>query len=100
MFDKDQLNAIFNLADTFRTCVRKERPIDHILKGKVLANIFYEVGFLPGIPEKVSSASFSALVLSNNVFRINFFLNDLFKMKEITMNVISFICLSEGNRDK
>jgi len=43
MFDKDQLNAIFNLADTFRTCVRKERPIDHILKGKVMASIFYEV---------------------------------------------------------
>jgi len=43
MFDKDELNAIFNLADTFRICVRKERPIDHILKGKVMASIFYEV---------------------------------------------------------
>jgi len=43
MFDKEQLNAIFNLADTFRTCVRKERAIDHILKGKMMASIFYEV---------------------------------------------------------
>ena len=36
MFDKEQLNAIFNLSDTLRTCVKKERPIDHILKGKVI----------------------------------------------------------------
>ena len=26
-----------------RTCVRKERAIDHILKGKVMASVFYEV---------------------------------------------------------
>jgi len=43
MFDKEQLNAIFNLSDTFRTCVRKERAIDHILKGKMMASVFYEV---------------------------------------------------------
>merc|ERR1719244_1767060 len=42
MFDKEQLNAIFNLSDTLRTCVKKERPIDHILKGKVMASVFYE----------------------------------------------------------
>ena len=42
MFNKEQLNSIFNLADTFRMCVKKERSIDHILKGKVMASVFYE----------------------------------------------------------
>lgn len=50
-----QLNSLFNLADTLRTCVMKERRIDHILKGKVvgsaipsvtswqvMASVFYE----------------------------------------------------------
>jgi hypothetical protein len=32
MFSKDQLNDIFNLAQTLRICVQKERPLDHILK--------------------------------------------------------------------
>lgn len=32
MFSKEQLNAIFNLAQTFRLCVQKERSLDHILK--------------------------------------------------------------------
>jgi len=32
MFYKEQLNAIFNLAQTFRLCVQKERSLDHILK--------------------------------------------------------------------
>lgn len=36
MFDKEQLNSIFNLSDTLRTCVKMERRIDHILKGKVI----------------------------------------------------------------
>jgi hypothetical protein len=31
-FTKDQLNDIFNLAQTFRVFVQKERPLDHILK--------------------------------------------------------------------
>ena len=31
-----QLNTLFNLSDTLRTCVMKERRIDHILKGKVM----------------------------------------------------------------
>ena len=42
MFDKEQLNTLFNLSDTLRTCVKMERRIDHILKGKVMASIFYE----------------------------------------------------------
>ena len=32
MFSKEQLNAIFNLAQTFRLCVHKERTLEHILK--------------------------------------------------------------------
>jgi carbamoyl-phosphate synthase/aspartate carbamoyltransferase/dihydroorotase len=43
MFSKDQLNDIFNLAQTLRVFVQKERPLDHILKGKVMASVFYEV---------------------------------------------------------
>lgn len=43
MFNKEQLNDIFNLAQTFRVYVSKERPLEHILKGKVMASIFYEV---------------------------------------------------------
>lgn len=42
-FTKDQLNDIFNLAQTFRIYVAKDRPLDHILKGKIMASIFYEV---------------------------------------------------------
>jgi hypothetical protein len=32
MFSKDQLNDIFNLAQTLRISVQKERPLEHILK--------------------------------------------------------------------
>ena len=42
MFDRDILYDIFNLAETFRLCVAKEQPLDHILKGKILALMFYE----------------------------------------------------------
>ncbi|CAG2061513.1 unnamed protein product [Timema podura] len=43
MFSKEQLNDLFNLAQTLRMFVHKERPLDHILKGKVMSSIFYEV---------------------------------------------------------
>ncbi|XP_014243970.1 CAD protein [Cimex lectularius] len=43
MFTKEQLNDLFNLAQTLKIYVQKERPIEHILKGKVMASIFYEV---------------------------------------------------------
>ncbi|KAK7580173.1 hypothetical protein V9T40_000802 [Parthenolecanium corni] len=43
MFNKEHLNEIFNLALTFRMYVIKQRPLDHILKGKIMASIFYEV---------------------------------------------------------
>ena len=42
MFDKDVLYSVFNLAETFRTCVAMDQSIDHILKGKVMASVFYE----------------------------------------------------------
>ncbi|KAG0725352.1 CAD protein [Chionoecetes opilio] len=41
--NKDQLNHIFDLAQTFRACINKDRPLDHILKGKLMALMFYEV---------------------------------------------------------
>lgn len=43
MFSKEQLNELFNLAQTMRVYVLKERPLDHILRGKIMASIFYEV---------------------------------------------------------
>lgn len=43
MFSKEQLNEIFNLAQTLRVYVLKGRPLDNILKGMVMALIFYEV---------------------------------------------------------
>lgn len=32
MFSKEQLNDVFNLAQTMRAYVLKDRPLDHILK--------------------------------------------------------------------
>lgn len=29
---KEQLNHIFDLAQTFRVCINKDRPLDHLLK--------------------------------------------------------------------
>ena len=42
MFTKDQLHAIFQWAEIFRMCIARDTPIDHILKGKILATVFYE----------------------------------------------------------
>ncbi|XP_011631287.1 CAD protein-like, partial [Pogonomyrmex barbatus] len=43
IFNKEILKDIFHLAETFRNAIRKERPLDHILKGKIMASVFYEV---------------------------------------------------------
>lgn len=43
MFDRDQLHAVFNLAETFRQHVAEEKPLDHILRGKLMVALFYEV---------------------------------------------------------
>uniref|UniRef100_A0A3Q2Y125 Multifunctional protein CAD n=1 Tax=Hippocampus comes TaxID=109280 RepID=A0A3Q2Y125_HIPCM len=41
-FSKEQMSHLFNIAHTLRLMVQKERSLD-ILKGKVMASIFYEV---------------------------------------------------------
>ncbi|XP_012543292.1 CAD protein [Monomorium pharaonis] len=43
IFNKEILKDIFSLAEAYRNSIRKERPLDHILKGKIMASIFYEV---------------------------------------------------------
>nr|XP_034178340.1 CAD protein [Osmia lignaria] len=43
IFTKESLKDVFNLAEMLRSAVRKERSLDHILRGKVMASIFYEV---------------------------------------------------------
>ncbi|KAF0023876.1 hypothetical protein F2P81_024506 [Scophthalmus maximus] len=41
-FSKDQISHLFNVAHNFRLMVQKERSLE-ILKGKVMASMFYEV---------------------------------------------------------
>uniref|UniRef100_A0A667Z9S5 Multifunctional protein CAD n=1 Tax=Myripristis murdjan TaxID=586833 RepID=A0A667Z9S5_9TELE len=41
-FSKEQMSHLFNVAHTLRLLVQKERSLD-ILKGKVMASMFYEV---------------------------------------------------------
>ncbi|KFB52100.1 AGAP000300-PA-like protein [Anopheles sinensis] len=43
MFTKEHLNEIFHLAQTMKARVAKDRPLDDLLRGKVMASIFYEV---------------------------------------------------------
>ncbi|XP_022667529.1 CAD protein-like isoform X2 [Varroa destructor] len=43
MFTKEQLHAIFDLAQQYSVAVHKSRPLDHVLRGRVMASIFYEV---------------------------------------------------------
>jgi carbamoyl-phosphate synthase / aspartate carbamoyltransferase / dihydroorotase len=43
MFTKEHLNDIFNLAQIMKARVIKDRPLDDLLKGKIMASIFYEV---------------------------------------------------------
>lgn len=43
MFTKEKLNDIFNLAQIFMGRVTKDRQLDNVLRGKVMASIFYEV---------------------------------------------------------
>ncbi len=43
MFNKDILYAIFNLAETFRSYMAAGNSLSHILTGRVMASIFYEV---------------------------------------------------------
>ncbi|CAO4364410.1 unnamed protein product [Caenorhabditis nigoni] len=41
--DKGQINRIFELADRYKHDVEKSHPLTHILQGKVLVTLFYEV---------------------------------------------------------
>lgn len=43
MFNKEQLNDIFNLASTFKSRVQKGKVLDELLRGKIMASVFYEV---------------------------------------------------------
>ncbi|XP_029635734.1 CAD protein isoform X2 [Octopus sinensis] len=42
-FHKEQLHQLFNQAHNYRMSVQRDRALDHILKGKVMASMFYEV---------------------------------------------------------
>ncbi|XP_060593985.1 CAD protein-like isoform X2 [Ruditapes philippinarum] len=42
-FNRDQLHQLFNLAHHFRASVQRDRPLDYILKGRVMASMFFEV---------------------------------------------------------
>uniref|UniRef100_A0A182Q907 Uncharacterized protein n=1 Tax=Anopheles farauti TaxID=69004 RepID=A0A182Q907_9DIPT len=42
MFSKEHLNEIFHLAQTMKSRVAKDRLLDDLLRGKVMASIFYE----------------------------------------------------------
>ncbi|XP_071808094.1 multifunctional protein CAD-like [Asterias amurensis] len=42
-FTREHLHHLFNVAHSMRVAVQKERTLDHILKGKVMASMFYEV---------------------------------------------------------
>ncbi|EDV38357.1 uncharacterized protein Dana_GF21836, isoform C [Drosophila ananassae] len=43
MFNKEHLNDIFNLAQLLKSRVTKDRPVDELLRGKIMASVFYEV---------------------------------------------------------
>ncbi|XP_043661036.1 CAD protein [Drosophila teissieri] len=43
MFNKEHLNDIFNLAQLLKLRVTKDRPVDELLRGKIMASVFYEV---------------------------------------------------------
>lgn len=43
MFHKEHLNDIFTLASVFKARVHKDRSLDEVLRGKVMASVFYEV---------------------------------------------------------
>ncbi|XP_031835973.1 carbamoyl-phosphate synthetase 2, aspartate transcarbamylase, and dihydroorotase rudimentary [Nomia melanderi] len=42
IFNKEILKDLFNVAEGHRNAIRKERPLNHILRGKLMALIFYE----------------------------------------------------------
>ncbi|XP_070556717.1 multifunctional protein CAD-like isoform X2 [Ptychodera flava] len=63
---KDQLHHLFNVAHHMRMTVQKDRVLDYILKGKVMASMFYE-------PSTRTSNSFTAAMyrLGGTVLHLN-----------------------------
>ncbi|XP_006819567.1 LOW QUALITY PROTEIN: multifunctional protein CAD-like [Saccoglossus kowalevskii] len=63
---KDQLHHLFNVAHHMRIMVQKDRSLDYILKGKVMASMFYE-------PSTRTSSSFMAAMyrLGGTVLNFN-----------------------------
>merc|ERR1719431_1743012 len=41
-FGRDHLHALFNLAHDFRVAIRQDKTLDHVLRGRVMASVFYE----------------------------------------------------------
>ncbi|ESO92555.1 hypothetical protein LOTGIDRAFT_190512 [Lottia gigantea] len=65
-FNREQLHQLFNLAHNFRVGVMRDRPLDYILKGKVMASMFYEASTR-------TSCSFAAAMmrLGGSVINLN-----------------------------
>ncbi|CAO2604129.1 CAD protein, partial [Lemmus lemmus] len=62
-FTKDQMSHLFNVAHTLRMMVQKERSLD-ILKGKVMASMFYEVSTRTSSSFAAAMARLGGAVLS------------------------------------
>jgi hypothetical protein len=68
---KSTLHAVFNLAHDLRILVLSEKDLTHLLKGKVIAEMFFE-------PSTRTQCSFTAAVQRlgcyGNIYKIKFFL--------------------------
>lgn len=66
MFDRSLLNDVFDLAQIFKGKVARKRPLDDILRGKIMASVFYEVSTR-------TSGSFAAAMkrLGGDVIELN-----------------------------
>uniref|UniRef100_A0A8C5P484 Multifunctional protein CAD n=1 Tax=Jaculus jaculus TaxID=51337 RepID=A0A8C5P484_JACJA len=62
-FTKDQMSHLFNVAHTLRMMVQKERSLD-ILKGRVMASMFYEVSTRTSSSFAAAMARLGGAVLS------------------------------------
>ncbi|RWS17955.1 CAD protein-like protein [Dinothrombium tinctorium] len=66
MFTRDQLHSLFNLAHSFKSDLQKEKLLDHYLRGKIMASVFFEVSTR-------TSCSFAAAIqrLGGQVISVN-----------------------------
>ena len=90
MFNKDQLHGIFNLAHTLRADVTNDRTLDHILKGKIMASIFYE-------PSTRTSCTFSAAMerLGGRVVHMDVPKSSVNKGETLEDSVATMACMSD-----